>query len=179
MTKMRGISVTSRLREPMKFSENYDYPTTFATTWQMYLDPEFTKNRLKEGKFDDLEINVSEDGPTLTIVAKGNLSPEALPAQASRFVKGGVKMQVTQVWTKSGDNTAMGTMEVVATGAPVKISANCGLTEDAGRTAVTMEGDLRVSVPLLGARIEKEAMRFVPVLIDGDQAAATEWLAAH
>ena len=163
----------------MKFNEKYDYPTSFDRVWQMYQDPQFTIDRLEEGNLQDITVDVDSAGDRLTVTASGGVDRSILPAAASRFISGNLSMQVTEQWVRSGD-TAQGRTTIRISGAPVAINAESKLSSAGpNETERQMTGDLKVSVPLLGRKLESEAMRFVPQLIKGELAAASTWLAAH
>ena len=42
-----------------------------------------------------------------------------------------------------------------------------------------MHGEVKVNIPLLGKRLEKEAVQFAPVLAQGEVDNAKKWVAAH
>ncbi len=161
----------------MRFDENYTYPAGFDKIWAMYGDPKFTELRLAETGLQDLILNVTGTGTNnLEISATGTVSADMIPAQARRFVSGGLKITVKEGWHREGD-AANGTLSVDVKGAPVHIKAECTLVSIAAdATRRKMVGDLKISIPLLGGRLEKQAIGFVPQLIDGELAAAKKYL---
>ncbi|MFT0762579.1 DUF2505 domain-containing protein [Actinomyces sp. F1_1611] len=163
----------------MQFSEKYEYPAGFDQIWEMYADPEFHAQRLSAAQLEEATVNAHLDGDDLTVELRGQVSPEAIPAQVSRFVKGRLSLSLMETWHRTGSE-ATGRMTVDISGAPVKIGAELALTSPAAAlTERAMTGDLKVSIPLLGPRLEKEAMRFIPMLVNAELSAAEAWLSSH
>ena len=64
-------------------------------------------------------------------------------------------------------------------GAPVSVEATSTLAPaDAGSVRV-VTGNVSVRVPLLGGRIEKEAVSHLGRVVEREQALAAQWLGEH
>ena len=64
-------------------------------------------------------------------------------------------------------------------GAPVSVEATSTLTPTDAGSAREVSGNLSVRVPLLGGRIEKEAVARLGRVVEREQALAAQWLEEH
>lgn len=161
----------------MQFDEKYTYPASFDQVWKMYSDPAFTRQRLAEAQLEGLTVDVDGAGTdNLRITASGTVNPDVLPAQVRRFISGALKVTYTEGWRREGDG-ANGTSDVDVKGAPVHLKAESSLQQlSANETQRHMVGELKIRIPLLGGRLEKQAISFVPMLTKGELAAAKKYL---
>jgi len=74
-----------------------------------------------------------------------------VPAVAKRFVAADVTVHQREVW--SSDHAAV--VEITTTGNLATIRGNTTLTENAGRTTQTVHLTIKVSIPLVGGRLEQ------------------------
>jgi len=104
--------------------------------------------------------------------------PELIPAAAARFVKSDLRVSFTEEWT-TNEAGATSRTSVTVDGAPVSVEATSTLAPaDAGSVRV-VTGNVSVRVPLLGGRIEKEAVAHLGRVVEREQALATQWLEEH
>lgn len=162
----------------MEFLEEYYHPAQFPQVWEMFKDPAFTELRLKKARLRDLEVTVDEAARGFSITATGTVDPSMVPSQVQRFVRGDISLRLVETW-QADDDGAHGSLSVKIEGAPVRISSVGELSPSPKGTLRVMKGDLQVNVPLLGARLEKEAIRMVPKLAEGEQEAARVYLEAQ
>ena len=64
-------------------------------------------------------------------------------------------------------------------GAPVSVEATSTLTPSEAVSTREVSGNLSVRVPLLGGRIEKEAVARMGRLTENEEASAAQWLEGH
>ncbi|WP_314873698.1 DUF2505 domain-containing protein, partial [Actinomyces oris] len=114
----------------------------------------------------------------------GSIQPSQLPSVASRFVRSAVSFSVAESWGEpKDDGSRSGGYDVTVKNAPVKVSATSTMApaaESAGEaTTVTVDVDLKVTVPLVGKAIEEKAMGMVGHVVADEESRATAWLAEH
>ncbi|WP_206192465.1 DUF2505 domain-containing protein [Scrofimicrobium canadense] len=163
----------------MKFQEDYAYPAAFDRIWQMYQDPDYTVKRLAAAHLDDAQVQVKGDDSKFRVEVSALIPASDLPSVAQRFVKSDVQVTLVEEWTRSGTDAATGTSQIVAKGAPVSFTSQSTLTGAGNETQRSMSGDVKVSIPLVGGRIEKEAVKYVPRLVQGELDASSVWLEQH
>lgn len=159
----------------MEFTQSVSYPGTVEEVVAMYLTPDYQQRRFRSFVVEGSE-SVAVEGERITF--SGTARPELLPAAASRFVKGALHISFTEEWTRD-EAGARSRTRVTVDGAPVSVEATSTLTpSDAGCTR-EVRGNLSVRVPLLGGRIEKEAVAHLGRVVEREQALAANWLAEH
>ena len=114
----------------------------------------------------------------------GSVQPSQLPSVASRFVRSAVSFTVAESWGEpKDDGSRSGGYDVTVKGAPVKVSATSTMAPAADgtdeTTTVTIDVDLKVTVPLVGKTIEEKAMSMVGRVVADEERRAAAWLAEH
>lgn len=116
------------------------------------------------------EVEVTGDAAgAFTVTSTRVLPTDELPDVARRFVGETLSLREVDRWDAPGpDGSRTGTLELTVPGAPVRASAALALRgAGSGGTAHSLDGELKASIPLVGARIEKAAS--VPLLMALDQ----------
>ena len=159
----------------MQFTQSMSYPGTVDEVVAMYLTPAYLERRFGQFVVDG-SSTVSVEGERVSFA--GTVRPELIPAAASRFVKSDLRIAFTEEWA-TNEAGATSRTSVTVDGAPVSVEATSTLSpSDAGCTR-DVSGNLSVRVPLLGGRIEKEAVAHLGRVVEREQALATQWLEEH
>ena len=159
----------------MQFTQSISYPGTVEEVVAMYLTPAYLERRFGQFVVEGSQA-VSVEGERVSFA--GTVRPELLPAAASRFVKGALHISFTEEWTKD-EAGARSRTRVTVDGAPVSVEATSTLAPaDAGSVRV-VTGNVSVRVPLLGGRIEKEAVAHLGRVVERERELAATWLAEH
>lgn len=160
----------------MHFQDSYSYPASLTQVLKMYHDPEFTKDRMEPGHLLDEKVTASGTDENFSVTASAKVDSAQLPDKARRFIPGQLSFTMEESWERLSETEARGTLVVKVAGAPVSFTSTSKLTQNGGETTRTIEGDLKISIPFLGGKLEKEAARFIPQVIGAEQAAAAKWL---
>ena len=158
----------------MEFTQSATYPLDVDSVIRMSTDPAFLDMRF--GRFMAANPEVTVEGDTITYV--GTVNPELIPAIARPFTKNGITLTFTEAWTRTEEGATAHT-EVAVGGAPVSAAVDSTLTPDGDGCARALNGTITVNVPLVGGRVEKEAVARVGRLTENEQASATQWLEEH
>ena len=99
-------------------------------------------------------------------------------------MRSAVSFTVAESWGEpKDDGSRSGGYDVTIKNAPVKVSATSTMapaTDSAEEaTAVTVDVDLKVTVPLVGKTIEEKAMSMVGRVVADEERRATAWLSEH
>lgn len=117
------------------------------------LSKELAEARMRALGVTDFTHEVSGD----TAVTDARVGADRLPEMARRFVKSGIHITVTA--TRSG-NTVSYTVD--PHGLPGEVSlVETIRSNGAGGTTVDVNGDLRIKIPLVGAKLERQAVGYV------------------
>lgn len=159
----------------MEFTQSVSYPGTVEEVVAMYLTPDYQQRRFGSFIVEGSE-SVAVEGERITF--SGTARPELLPAAASRFVKGALHISFTEEWTRD-EAGARSRTRVTVDGAPVSVEATSALTPTESGCTREVSGNLSVRIPLLGGRIEKEAVAHLGRVVEREQALAANWLEEH
>ncbi len=157
------------------------YPATPARTAQMLADPAYQEARVSRAGLDNASVDVAQRGQGFVATIAGSIQPSQPPSVASRFVRSAVSFSVAESWGEpKDDGSRSGGYDVTVKNAPVKVSATSTMSRPAGEaTTVTVDVDLKVTVPLVGKTIEEKAMGMVGRVVADEERRATAWLAEH
>ena len=159
----------------MQFTQSVSYPGTVDEVVAMYLTPAYLERRFGQFVVEGSQA-VSVEGERVSFA--GTVRPELIPAAAARFVKSDLRVSFTEEWT-TNEAGATSRTSVTVDGAPVSVEATSTLAPaDAGCTR-DVTGNVSVRVPLLGGRIEKEAVAHLGRVVEREQALAANWLEEH
>ena len=159
----------------MQFTQSISYPGTVDEVVAMYLTPAYLERRFGQFVVDG-SSTVSVEGERVSFA--GTVRPELIPAAAARFVKSDLRVSFTEEWA-TNEAGATSRTSVTVDGAPVSVEATSTLNPSDAGSDREVSGNLSVRVPLLGGRIEKEAVARVGRLTANEQASAAQWLEEH
>ena len=168
------------------------YPADPTRTAQMLASPAYQEGRIARAGLDDASVDVAQRGQGFVSTISGNIQPSQLP---SVLVRSAVSFSVAESWGEPADDgSRSGGYDVTIKGAPVKVSATSTMapaTDNAENaesaegsvstqaTVVTVDVDLKVTVPLVGKTIEEKAMSMVGRVVADEERRATAWLSEH
>ena len=160
------------------------YPASPARTAQMLADPAYQQARVSRAGLDNTSVDVAQRGQGFVATIAGSIQPSQLPSVASRLVRSAVSFTVAESWGEpKDDGSRSGGYDVTIKNAPVKVSATSTMSpaaDAAGEaTTVTVDVDLKVTVPLVGKTIEERAMSMVGRVVADEERRATAWLSEH
>lgn len=159
----------------MQFTQSISYPGTVDEVVAMYLTPDYLERRF--GRFVvEGSTTVSVEGQRASYA--GTVRPELIPAAAARFVKSDLRIAFTEEWT-TNEAGATSRTSVTVDGAPVSVEAASTLASAEAGCTRDVTGNVSVRVPLLGGRIEKEAVAHLGRVVEREQELAAAWLEEH
>ena len=156
------------------------YPASPVRTAQMLADPAYQEARVSRAGLDNASVDVAQRGQGFVATIAGSIQPSQLPSVASRFVRSAVSFSVAESWGEpKNDGSRSGGYDVTIKNAPVKVSATSTMSPAGEATTVTVDVDLKVTVPLVGKTIEERAMGMVGRVVADEERRAAAWLAEH
>lgn len=155
-----------------------NYPT--ATVEQVYAlstDPKFRGAVCEATRALDYDVDVDEHADGTATVTVRRTMPAEVPDFVKRFVGETLDVVQTEEWG-APDNVGQRTanLMVQVTGQPVKMTGRVtiGAVGQGARTSI--RGDLRVSMPFVGKKIEPEIANGILAAAAKEQQTADEWL---
>lgn len=161
----------------MEFNAEYQYQAPIDTVWNMFADPNYAIIRAKKLEMTDPKVEAHHTDQQTTSTTTGGVPTDMLPDMAKRFISPSTKAEFVEQWTRAGADKINGTIEVTAKGVPASLKASAILTANGDVTDVKMSGDVKVSIPFIGKRVEAEAVKFAPEIVKGEQETSAEYLA--
>jgi hypothetical protein len=139
------------------------------------VDERYLRDRLTVlgGRDARLETFGSTNGKTSYQLKQG-VPAEHLPSIAKGLLGGDLVIHRAEVWTEAGST---GSVEVTLNGVPGRLDGTFVLVEHAGGSRLTLTGQVKVSIPLMGGKLETMIAEQVAELLDKENEFTTEWLA--
>ena len=95
-------------------------------------------------------VSVGQDGGGMKVVIDKVQASQGIPGFAKRFVGDEIQLVQTERWS----DIENARVDVVIPGKPGQMSGTIALRESGGTTTETVEMEIRVSIPLVGGKIE-------------------------
>jgi hypothetical protein len=118
-------------------------------------------------------VTVDQDGGGMRVVIDMVRSADGIPGFAKRFVGDEIHLVQTERW--SDIETAR--VEVVIPGKPGQMSGTVALRESGGVTTETVTMEIRVSIPLVGGKIESLIAELLRKALTAENAVGRQYLA--
>lgn len=164
----------------MRFEESYTYDAPIAKVWQMLSAETFVKARNSNLQIPDPSVSISATDKAIHTVTSGDVPPSMIPPAAQRFLKSGTSFAINEEWNRVNPTEIKGSFKAEGKGVPAHLLASINLVQNAsGTTDVKMQGEIKINIPFLGAKLEKQALSFAPQLVQADVKAAADWISAH
>lgn len=164
----------------MDLRAEINYPT--ATVEQVYAlatDAEFRGAVCEATNALDYDVEVAEHDDGTAAVTVCRTMPADVPDLVKKFVGQTVDVVQTEQWGAPDDTgNRRADLLVQIKGQPAKMTGTV-TTETVGAGARTsIRGDLKVSMPFVGKKIEPEIAKGILAAIEKEQVTADEWLGA-
>ena len=159
----------------MHISHTCVYPGKPSEVIAALVSDELAQARAERTGVGPARHTVSADGKTATTVI--TVTEDKIPASAQRFINTPHDFSVTQTWGVTDDDHARATFDIDLGGLPGTVRVTQELVHESGQTQSVYDGDISVSIPLIGRRIEKMVAASVSEYIEKDQQLVVEVLA--
>lgn len=161
----------------MRITETIDYAAAPDAVFAMMTDEAFQAQKCADAGALSHDVAVSTVGDGARIVVNRDLPTDRLPDFAKSLV--GQTLSTTETWELGGAESSggrRGTLVVEVKGAPIVLRSNVVLAPSGAGSLITVEGELKASIPLLGGRIEKAAAPAVINALRNEQRTGSHWL---
>jgi hypothetical protein len=146
----------------MKLNESYSYgDADLGAVYDLITSEEFRTESAEQAGATELDISVEESGGghVVTIV---RTQPAEMPDFVKKLTGDTVKVKQTEKWgpaQEGGDRTA--DVKVSIVGQPAEMVGTALLSAAGGGTQFTLDGDVKVSIPFIGKKIEPEVAKAI------------------
>lgn len=153
----------------MEIRATHQYPQPVPDAFAMLTNPAFLEAVCLAS--DPIEYSTFVDG--LRTGARRTMRNHA---SIERFTGPTITVSDEVTWQESnGDGTRTGTTLVAVEGMPVALTGTVTLAPSGGGSSLTYNGDLKVSVPLLGPALERQAAPLLLEALDLQAKVAQTW----
>lgn len=142
----------------MKFTHRAEYPATADEVWAVMSSQDFQDAKCEATTTGNWTSNVSTAADRTTITSERVLPTDDLPDIARSFVGATLTVAETQVWgPPAADGSRTGDLQVQIKGAPMTLKGTVRLSPNGSGSVQEIDGNVKVSVPLIGGKLEKAA----------------------
>lgn len=134
----------------MKFNHEIRYAAGADDVYAMLGEQAFREQVCEASGTLAHTVQVTPSGTGMNVVVDRTMPADGIPSFATKFV--GDKIQVVQNETWAGPSGA--NLEVNIPGKPGHFKGKITLAERDGETVETVTGDIKVSIPLVGGKLE-------------------------
>jgi hypothetical protein len=139
------------------------------------VDETYLRDRLAAiGGKDAQLVTYSSTGEKTSYQLKQGVPAEHVPSAVKAALGGDLVIQRTETWAAGA-----GTVEVAVNGVPGRLEGSFTILDNGSGAKVTLSGEVKVSIPFLGGKIEKLIAEQVAVLLDKESEFTSQWLASR
>jgi hypothetical protein len=109
------------------------------------------------------ESRTVADGDAVTLVMSRGLPP-GIPGFLEKFLPKGGRARQTESWGPARDGVRRGTWQGEIPGAPAKVGGTMSLSPSGSGTTYRIQGEVKVSIPLVGGKAESFVAEMVEKL---------------
>lgn len=145
----------------MKLSEKFEYPASPDQVFALVGDQAFREESCVRQGATKHSVSVTEDGDHTVITIERTMASD-MPDFIKKLT--GDTVTVTQVenWgpaAADGSRTADVTVDIL--GQPARMQGTSSISVSGASTVMAVDGDVKVSIPLIGKRIEPEVAKAI------------------
>ncbi len=157
----------------MRHELSYDAPV--EDVHAMLTDPEFREKVC--GALHTLRhtVTVTPNGGSVSVVVDQTQRARHIPSFAKKIVGEEIRIVQTEDWTRSD----RADLVVDIPGKPGRLDGDIALRAAGGRTTEVVAGDIRVSLPLVGAKLEGLIGELLEAALRAEERVGHAWLAGE
>jgi len=142
----------------MRLEERLDYPATPDVVYAMVTDKEFRDGVCAASGALSWSVEVDRTGGGASLTVR-RVMPADLPAAARRLLGETVEVIQTEQWEPPRGEHRRAEVLVEIAGQPAKMIGTATLDPTGEGSAFVLAGDVKVRIPLVGHRLEREVAR--------------------
>jgi hypothetical protein len=155
------------------------FPADPVTTYRLVTDTGYVQAVAEATGGQDIEVGVDPTAEGGAVVTSRRQLPAQVPAYARALV--GERVGLTEVRSYSPaapDGSRTGTVQVQFDGVPVTIEGTLDLAPDTQGSAITLEAQVRATIPFVGGKIERFAAEQVTRFLHKEEQVARDRLSS-
>jgi hypothetical protein len=156
----------------MKLSHTTTYDAPLDEVYAMLTDPAFRERAARASGVLEVKVDVTAQGDGAQVRMEQVQPVQGVPSFATKFAGETTQAKVVETWTSRSSSD----LEITTPGKPTRITGGYRLSEIGGRTTQQFEGECKVSVPLIGGKLEKVMGDLFVEGREKEAAAGVAWL---
>ena len=162
----------------MKMQVTHHFDADVETVFALMTDPDFCTRKYADAGGTDIHIDSDERADGLTIVSRRKVTVD-LPGFAKKVMAPTNTVVQTDEWSPAdGTGRRSCHYSVEVQGVPSRIDGTVTLSPDGGGTRQDVQAEVKVSIPLLGGKLEKFAVESGMKTLDHEAAFTAKELSA-
>jgi Protein of unknown function (DUF2505) len=159
----------------MKLSHTTTYDAPLAEVYAMLTDPAFRERAAKDSGVLEVTVDVTQQGGGAQVRMEQVQPVKGVPSFATKFAGETTQARVVETWTSHASSE----LEITTPGKPTRITGGYHLSEMGGRTTQQFDGECKVSVPLIGGKLERVMGDLFVEGREKEAAAGRAWLSGN
>ncbi len=156
----------------MKFSHEIRYAAGADDVYAMLGEQSFREQVCEASGALEHTVQVTPSAAGMDAVVDRTMPAEGLPSFATKFVGDRIEVVQKETWTSPTEAT----LEVSIPGKPGHLRGTVTLTESGGETVETVAGELKVSIPLVGGKLESLIAGLLRDALRAEERVGRSWL---
>jgi hypothetical protein len=157
-----------------KIDVSYEIPADVESVYAAITGEKWADHKAAE--FDDdarTESRTVGAGDAVTLVMSRGLPP-GIPGFLEKFLPKGGRATQTEAWGASDGGARKGTWQGEIPGAPAKVGGTMSLSPSTKGTTYRIQGEVKVSIPIVGGKAESFVAEMVEKLTASEAALLTK-----
>ncbi|HSE69734.1 MAG TPA: DUF2505 domain-containing protein [Nocardioidaceae bacterium] len=157
----------------MRIHHELKYDATPDEVHAMLADPAFRERVCEAQHVNSSDVTITPKGDGMTVVVDQKRPTDGIPGFALKFVGDQIHILQKEEWS----STEQAALDVSIPGKPGHLKGTVRLAGDGAATVQTVEGELKVHIPLVGGKLEKLIADLLASALRAEQRVGTAWLA--
>jgi len=151
-------------------SVNHQFAAPPAAVYALLTDRAFLERRLAAtGGNDPAVVSLDADANSAKVVTRQSIPAAVLPSVVASMISGDPVAERTETWRVDGESY-QADFAVVIKGAPASLKGTMSLIPSGAGSALTVDGQAKVPIPLFGGKIEAVVAEQVDSLLSKENA---------
>ncbi len=159
----------------MRFEHTLRYDAAPGDVFAMLGDPGFREQVCEAQHATDCTVAVDGVDDTMSVRVEQQRPAEGIPSFARKFVGDMIHIVQTEEWSSATDAG----LDVTVPGRPAHMRGAVSLRSEGAGTLETVTGDIKVSIPLVGSKIEVLIGELLEHALQAEHRVGAAWLAGR
>lgn len=145
----------------MKLTKEFSYPAAPDQVFALVSDPTFREESCARQGAHHYSVSITEEGDS-TVIRIERTMPSDMPDFIKKLTGDTVGITQVETWGPAdADGARTATVLVDIHGQPAQMRGTSTISARGDGTVMSLDGDVKVSIPLIGRRIEPEVAKAI------------------